>query len=585
MTTPRDINPLAEYQVTTRTNAASGSDTEALFVGPGVGTAPGVGTENPLQGFSTITGTRIFINETLGADTIELHHFTGAQILLDADGSIYLIPSSRKGFGLNSPRGDGLVTAQNKLVIKGAGALDIETDGDLNLNIGKNFYINVDGDKVERVKGSVNLSVDGQVINELASDVSDTIAGSKREVVAGRKWTQISGDDITDTGGAFIVRSENDGFIESKNKFSLISSDLLLRGRSNNIIEGNAIKLNSASTIENRSTGNFIVESGAEAKISSSGRAFIGGSTAAISGSVVNLRGSSVTSGSLPIVAGPGPESISIIAPEISNTAPSVPIVVTANTIIDSLTSARRYPNIQINLNRATREQISILQNEGGDVPEAAVREVTPNSGRNPQINEVPVGQIPDQTNTQGLPINAFRIARETSFPAPSSIFNPQERLSRNITVGMFPGIQQIPASFAGLSKREIIRNIQNLCFNILDPLWETFPGRVQITTLGGWRPESRNHNSGRAVDIRSVNRNDYAFSAELASYIRDNLPYSKILLERNNYGTIHVHVESQQPGGYAGGTILTCSDPQCRVSTPGIQLSFATASLRQRNA
>jgi hypothetical protein len=68
--------------------------------------------------------------------------------------------------------------------------------------------------------------------------------------------------------------------------------------------------------------------------------------------------------------------------------------------------------------------------------------------------------------------------------------------------------------------------------------------------------------------------------TSEIAAYVRDNLPFSKILLERNDSPGIHVHVESAQSGGSGGGTVLTCSDPQCRSSVPGIQLQYAVAAL-----
>ena len=45
------------------------------------------------------------------------------------------------------------------------------------------------------------------------------------------------------------------------------------------------------------------------------------------------------------------------------------------------------------------------------------------------------------------------------------------------------------------------------------------------------------------------------------------------------------MHVESARPGSGGGGTVLTCSDPQCRSSVPGIQLQTAVAALGSKRS
>jgi hypothetical protein len=122
-----------------------------------------------------------------------------------------------------------------------------------------------------------------------------------------------------------------------------------------------------------------------------------------------------------------------------------------------------------------------------------------------------------------------------------------------------------------------------NVAWTIIDPLFEKFGSRVQLTSW--YRDNSANHVKGGAVDLRCSNKPDFGFTAEIAAYIRDNLPYNKLLLEKNDQGGIHVHVESAKPGQNGGGIVLTCADPKCQSTQQGLQLSFAVAALQGRTA
>ena len=103
----------------------------------------------------------------------------------------------------------------------------------------------------------------------------------------------------------------------------------------------------------------------------------------------------------------------------------------------------------------------------------------------------------------------------------------------------------------------------------------------MQITSW--YRDNSPNHIKGIAVDLRAANKADHGFTAEIAAYIRDYLPFNRLFLEKNDQGGIHVHVEAAQPGQYGGGEVFTCADPHCYTKTSGLQLSYAVAALEGR--
>jgi hypothetical protein len=122
-----------------------------------------------------------------------------------------------------------------------------------------------------------------------------------------------------------------------------------------------------------------------------------------------------------------------------------------------------------------------------------------------------------------------------------------------------------------------------NVAWNIIDPIIEKYGARVQITSW--YRSNSSNHVKGGAVDLRCSNKGDVQTTAEIAAFVRDNLPFSKILLEKNDSPGIHVHVESAQAGSAGGGTVMTCSDPGCNSREPGLKLHVAVAALGSKRS
>ena len=125
------------------------SEVRKTFTGPHSGTAGGTSLiSKPQDNFGWISpsGSRVQINGGGGSETIEIVQSSGASIMIDADGAIFLQPTGRKGFGLNASAGDGVVAAQQRIVIKGNSGITLETEGNLEFNVGKDVLMDVGGD-------------------------------------------------------------------------------------------------------------------------------------------------------------------------------------------------------------------------------------------------------------------------------------------------------------------------------------------------------------------------------------------------------------------------------------------------------
>lgn len=139
-------------------------------------------------------------------------------------------------------------------------------------------------------------------------------------------------------------------------------------------------------------------------------------------------------------------------------------------------------------------------------------------------------------------------------------------------------GLREVPHD----QQKSVIDAAMNTAWNLLDPLIEHYGSRMQITSW--YRNNSSNHIKGGAVDIRAANKSDVSLTAEIAAYVRDNLPYNQVFLEKNDSPGIHCHIQSAPAGSPGGGNVFTCADPKCKQKVSGLQLSYAVAALEGRS-
>jgi len=600
------------------------SDTTQVFTGPGTGTATSVGQSEDTKGFITESGNKIAIHATPGAESIEIIHHTGAGIIIDVDGSIFIMPTGKKGFGIHSDKGDGVVSAQGRLVLKGHSDITIETEGSMTFNVGQNMFMNVGKDFVLDVGGSYSESIDGAKTVEVVKDYSETIGGVSRETIAGEKRTQVVGNIRVDSGQSIesradhdikqyasksmLVNSIEDSFFEvTSGKLALISNDdttlaskgaMYISGLHDVAVEAaQTLAIRAANVITSASDSLYSdatnladIRSNVTNLSSTNEMNFVSGSmnqstTGAFNfnaGGAIDIRGSTIDLNK----AASSPQSVRAV--EITSKRavpdPETPPAAEwpdASTIIDTMTTERVSPTFPLNAKKMSENAMSIYENEG-DTPDTNAKATSSqnSSGGSPYSKGSEAGSIGNSGNVGYDGSNNNTKAEDSPVPAPISIDNSGEKISRHLTVGGFPGLGSLPVNQMGYSRKEILENVRHLSYNIIDPILDKFGGSV--TLLHGIRlgQGGSRHYIGKAIDIRATSR-DHAETAMIAKWIAENLPYDRCFLEANKQGTIHCHVEAAPAGTSGARTVYTCADPKCSSKMDGIQLSFAQQGLR----
>ena len=574
-TAPQNIvagNPAPYYEVSVKDKPSAGSDQVITHTGPGAGVSSGVGDPSDMQGFVSATGNKILIDNNFGSDTIMLQHHSGATILIDADGSIHMISSGKKGIGMIAPKGDATTYARNHLILKGDGRITIETDGDLDFNVGGNLGFHVGGDMITSVRGSSEESIEGSKVFEVAKDMSTMIAGDNRITSAGKTQIQASQSIDIDAGKAISIRSDDAMEVDAQKNIVVNAKQ--------------AIKLNSSTTFSAISKGDMKLNTKGSLDTASAGTTKMSAQTLSYnSGSTIDVLGSGkiqIKGSATDVQVGGSADVVTPSDPTEAALAQYPP----ADTIIDNITTMRIAPDFPKNAKKMSKEEFSLYKNEGGNPNPKAEGAASPNSGAGivPEITDMGLTADPMAEGDYDKPAGAVTgtgTAEKNPMPMPSSIYNASEKISRHVTVGMILGLRYAPPD----EHKAILTEAMNVAWNILDPLFEKFGSRVQITSWYRTAKSTSKHTKGGAVDVRCANKNDVTFTAEIAAYTRDNLPYSRIFLEKNDSPGIHCHLESAQPGQPGGGTVLTCADSACKNSQPGIQLSYAVAALQGRNS
>lgn len=590
-------NPIPYYEVTVKEKPGHASDTTITHTGPNAGVQTGIGKSTDMQGFVSATGNRVMIDNTFGSDNIILQHHSGATIVIDGDGSIHMISSGKKGVGMISPKGDATVFAKNHLILKADGKLTIETDGDLDINVGGAMSLHVKGDMHTYVEGSIEEFTDGSKVTEVVKDMSSTVGGNNRHTIAGDMRTQVSGKKEIDVKKDLAIRSDKNTLVatqetmkvqskgnmtqETKGNYSFkATGNVTLDNKGTHTLKSDGdLKINSKGTLTTQASGATSIETNAGFDIKATG------ATKISSGGTMSIQATGTAdyrSAFTDIDAGAASPS-SPGHPDNAGDTADVPLAQYAppETIIDNMTSIREAPDFPKNARRMSKGEFSVYKNEGFTPNPRAEAYASPNQGAGapPKIRGGETIQ-PSTPSPYDRPssISGSGKAEKNPLPIPSSIYNTNEKISKHITVGQVLGLRSVSAS----NQKQVLIEAMNVAWNILDPLIEKFGSRIQITSW--YRANSGNHIKGGAVDLRCSNKNDVQSTAEIASYVRDNLPYSKILLEKNDSPGIHVHLESAQPGNVGGGTVITCADPKCNSKVEGLQLSYAVAALRGRS-
>lgn len=539
-------NPAPYYEISVKEKPGQSSSETIVHTGPGAGTMIGVGNSTDLQGFVSSTGNKIAIDNTFGADTITMQHHSGASIIIDADGSIHIISSAKKGVGVISPSGDLTLYAKGHVILKGDGKVTLESEGDMDINVGGTLAINVGRDLIAHTRGASEEVVQGHKIVEVVKELNTVVGGDYRLTAAGVTKIQTPNKLELDSGKDLMVRTDANFEIDAQSnisintaqKMELSASDTLTTSSTNDTkVSGNNVRINSKSDVD-----------------------LLGGGLIQIKGAGTDIQ---IGGSNNPVDA----------------TAAQLAQYPDANTIMRPMTSQIDAPDMPINVVGMSSEEFSLYKNEGNNPNPKAEAYVTNNIGAGVKFDPTDTGITSEAARTgiydrpAGI-TSGNGVAETPGIPLPTSIYNSNEQLSRHVKVGNILNIHNAPQS----NIKNILTQAQITAWNIIDPLIEKFGARLYISSW--YRDNSPNHIKGIAVDIRCANKPDYGFTAEVAAYIRDNLPYDRLFLEKNDEGGIHCHVESAQPGKQGGGEVFTCADPHCHSKIAGLQLSYAVAAL-----
>lgn len=526
-------------------------------------------------GYTAPSGSRVEINDTAGAERIDIVHRSGAGIAIESDGSIYIASKSSRGAGIAAPFGDVFITAAGDIVIKGGGSLTVQTPGDLSLDVGGTIQATCDNFNL--ITKNYNATIDGSASTNITNDNSVVVGGIDRKTIAGDQREQTSGKRIIDVGSDMTSRTGGNNSQDVSG-----NSTLSTKGNQTVSVGGNHnVGVSGKSSIT--SSGDNTLYSGGDVFVTSSGTSNIkAGGPLKITGSVINaspavdraLWADKTMDAETSVTPGPGsgpkpPEISAGSGSANSVTSPKDADVMEAKDIVDTLTSARKYPEYPNNgvLESANSTGMGTISYDETPQAEDVMKEYSGgNQGNvNPSQALDSFGSLPDTPIDRDPNITA----RESSVDIPSQ-GNLKAKISKYFTLGQLTNAKHShkipPGSYESVVKNHILA-----ANNILDPIKEKFPDLV-ITSA--YRSNSPNHRTGRAIDM-VVESRSMTKHAEIARFARDNLPCDQVFIEKNTSGRTHVHIRVANVGSKTTPVVRTCGDPQCRSSVNGIQIDW----------
>lgn len=603
-------------------NFVGGSDTDTMLTGPGNGESGGSPSEHPHRwGHTSPSGSRIEINDTLGAERVELVHSSGAAVVIEPDGSMFLNSTSARGAGLSAPKGDLFLSAGGDLVINGKGVLSINTTGDLNLNVGGTLNIvcgsyhlqtstmdeTIDGSASRSVTNDQSVVVGGINRKAVASDDREQVTGNKIVDVHGNQNAKIDGDNTNDVGGVSTHTIAGDHTLSTQAKTKVFSGsdttvdtggklDVKTSGTTDidsgddiNVVSGATMSLGAQTALAAASPQTVVVGtstlnvfgdatkiSGTSMDITSGGSTKIGGPSMQIHGPVIENHCNTFLS--KPISGDPGGPNVT--GPDASENppgpdgpegpeAPKEAQTVEANDIVDELTSVRKYPQYKGNgrLESADNTALGMISGDTQPQAEAVYNEYSgKNQGSvNPSYSGGSYDTLPEQPIERSPNISVVDPGREVPPP-----YNPGMKISKYFTLGELlnaPLSQKVPPE----KYDSVVKNMILLATNVLDPIREKFPSMF-VTNV--FRTNSTNHITGRACDVQVAGKS-LTIHAEIARFARDSLPVDQILLEKSSATSTHVHLRVGPAGWKGKPTVLTCGDKKCNSKTPGIVVEY----------
>lgn len=590
--------------------------------------SPDVNTQ--VWGWNAPSGSRVEVNDTPGGETISIVHRSGAGIQMDPDGGVYIISKGQRGAGLSAPFGDIFISASGDVVIKGGSSLTVETQGDLNMDVGGTFQLKCNNYNL--MTKNYNATIDGPQTTSITNDSSTVVGGIERMSVAGDARRQITGSQINDIGKNHTTRvgenATNDvkgtstHTIDGDHTLSSKASTKMFSAEDTTMDTGENLTMKTKGNIHNDSTGthflhstgsfefatsrNFAMSAGMSAvltaadqtsiqgndttllgrlavQVGSAGPASVIGSNTDISGAVISLKAGLLltpseggTSGGPDSVSPPGmPDIPGPDAPEAPKEAKDAEVM-EANDIVDTLTSARKFPEYPGNGVWESSNSTGLGTISHDTMPQAEEVYNEYSGGNQGNTNPSEPGETYDTLPEDPVNRDPDIEAQDGNWPLPEYM-NLSAKVSKYFTVGMLiygTTSKHIPSKKVW---ENVMKNGMLLARNVLDPIKEKYP---DVLVTSWYRPGTRNHGDGRTIDI-VVKSRSIAKQAEMARFARDNLPVEQVFLEKNSTKKTHLHLRVSRPGQKVNPTVISCGDPNCHSKIPGIDVAW----LRRKGA
>ena len=593
-----------------RTHSSTGSrnphyegetDSSTALMGPGDGNPQVSGT--PLSqryGWVGASGTSIIMDDSPGNESVEITHHTGATVRIDPDGAVYLTSSSSKGIGISSPFGDAYMNAAGDISLTGS-SLSFNTSGDANFSVGGTFNLVCDAYKLST--NVMDENIDGSASKSVTNDQSEVVGGIKRSTVAGDRMHQTTGNTMDHVGkdssknvdgketidvtgdrdvavkgnalyqatGTQKVASTGDAFFYSAADARVIGvgDAIMAAGTEARVVGGSTAKL----------SGPTVVVSGDATKLTATGTVNVtGGLSAKVSAPNASVHGNEITLGTPTLIApvpsgSPSPSIGAAEAVEGGEDGQEIreateAQIMPANDIVDTLTSVRKYPQFPGNGYRMSADAGSVytVSHDSSPGADEVYNEYSSKNYGNANPSTVSsYGTAPEisegerRTDIKGIDPGISVPARN----------NNSSKVSRYFTLGdlLNPKYRhRIPDAVY----ETVVANLIYAAYNVMDPIKEKYPSIILTSTYRNSRP---NHITGLAIDFVLESRS-LEGHAEIARFVRDNLPVDQVFLEKNDSKRTHVHIRAtRSPGGKP--KVLSCGDKKCRSSTPGISVEY----------
>jgi hypothetical protein len=448
----------------------------------------------------TESGHIIEIDDTPGAERLQVYHRTGTFVEIDSTGTV-VKRTKGSSYEIIDRNGYISVTGDANLSVKGGVKVyigqnaDIEVDGDVNLKCKNDITMQaagrVDISATEEINlHSANINIEADVNLSMKGDINAFLHSTDIQIKA-------NNDIKTQVLNNYYLRTEKNVYLESYMNFNMVSGTSML----------------------SRAGSQYHVQAGSTINMDGSQTYIQSGTSAQATASVDSLYAYAA--------------NIGLIGTRKDVIYETIPDPVAPN-YLDSLGLFAE----DAELAEESKKQEQQLKQYGvasdSDLQQKAVEveRDTPSSSNSTVVK--PDDSLLTQTY---LPEN-YQLSKHFTLAS----------VTTKAAVSKYPLVPQ-----AGLTYGQIAYNLQGLALNVLEPLLALYP-KMLITSAfrsAASSSSTSDHPRGKAVDIQfpGVRKEEYY---EIAKKLATQLNYDKLLLEYKTYGTglpwIHISFDVNTP-------------------------------------